>query len=183
MSFKHSNSLVKAFREAARAEKAVAKIASGSVTGRSEGCRVKYGGCGRVMELEIEECPRFRKAPMVYDFKEIAGAVKEAVLDAQMKMVSVKQGEWQGVNPRILTKHSSSPDYLSPLPHHHPEHARSRAALLSFPFVLTHPEVAFSTSKDEAIENREALRLSLETTFWSGGRAMDQQTGRVAGRS
>eukprot|EP01064_Diplonema_japonicum_P012948 TRINITY_DN20302_c0_g1_i2.p1 TRINITY_DN20302_c0_g1~~TRINITY_DN20302_c0_g1_i2.p1 ORF type:complete len:121 (+),score=22.04 TRINITY_DN20302_c0_g1_i2:244-606(+) len=116
------------------------------------------------------------------DYTEMAKAVKEAVLDGQMKIVSVKQAEWQGVNPRILTKHAESPDYLHPLPHHGPAHSASQAALLDFPFALSGAEVTLSSSIEEALENREAVRMSVANTFWSVGRAVDKQVDRLAAK-
>ena len=107
MSFVFSNSLVKSFREGAKAEATKRAIASTVVRGRSEGCTVRYTGCGRVQGITFDPsndagirdeetghlCPTL-----------VAQAVKRATLDAQQQIASVKQAEWSKVNPRILTE-------------------------------------------------------------------------------
>ena len=107
MSFLHSNTLVKSFREGVKAAGARQRIADAVVQGRARGCTVRYTGCGRVEDVSFnEEAERGLRCPASGRIlpELVSRAVKEAVLNAQQQMTSVKQAEWHRVSPRVLTE-------------------------------------------------------------------------------
>eukprot|EP00755_Sulcionema_specki_P026533 Sspe_Gene.16093::Locus_5660_Transcript_2_2_Confidence_0.750_Length_1421::g.16093::m.16093 len=55
MSFRYSNTLIKAFRELVKGEEVKKRLAAMTVKGRYKGCTVTYTGCGRITSLELDE--------------------------------------------------------------------------------------------------------------------------------
>eukprot|EP01060_Flectonema_neradi_P013432 TRINITY_DN20198_c2_g1_i1.p1 TRINITY_DN20198_c2_g1~~TRINITY_DN20198_c2_g1_i1.p1 ORF type:complete len:208 (+),score=47.71 TRINITY_DN20198_c2_g1_i1:72-626(+) len=183
MSFRNSNILIKKYREVILAEEAKKRIAATVVSGRSKGCTVRYSGCGRVEGITFDDNAALRDSIGELDYSLVSKSVKEAVLDAQQKMTSVKQAEWMKINPRIVTKHINRPDLLQPLPDQHFKYQSARKALDQYPHSLSSTEVQFGLSLNEARSKREKVRMSLEQLFWTSGRAIDKQTAAIAGRA
>ncbi|KAJ9471920.1 hypothetical protein DIPPA_05397 [Diplonema papillatum] len=184
MSFRHSNSLVKAFREGLKAQDAQRRVANTIVRGRAKGCAVKYTGTGRVEDIVLTEDGEFRDAAGFIDYDKVTSAVKLAVLDAQQKMASVKQAEWSEINPRIVTQHVQKPELLGPHPHNHFEYQAGNQRLASFPKGLTQAQVDMAgLSLEEAIEKRSGVQLAMENAFWTAGASIEKQTSLIAART
>eukprot|EP01061_Rhynchopus_euleeides_P021335 TRINITY_DN34851_c0_g1_i1.p2 TRINITY_DN34851_c0_g1~~TRINITY_DN34851_c0_g1_i1.p2 ORF type:complete len:197 (+),score=46.16 TRINITY_DN34851_c0_g1_i1:125-715(+) len=186
MSFRFSNSLVKTFRETLKGEAVKQRLAETVVRGRARGCTVRYTGCGRVEGIEFDNSnTAFLRDPESGRFapERVSQAVAEAVLDAQQQMASVKQGQWDGVNPRLLTEYATCPELLEPLPHQHFRYTPSSEVLRSFPQVLSSAEVEFGVSAEEASRNRAPLQLADEQAFWTTGRVADTRIDAEARRT